>query len=211
MAKKYITTEEKALWQREMKQGTVKRDKYREALIASGLFTPQDTKTIPSIENTLQKFHRTPTSGTSPKLLPKEEQSKTPYDHIRASKEMIAEVGSEDELFFQQSGVQHRVMRQLKRGQLPIGREADLHGLTIAEADAKIVSLLSSAHENHIRLVRIVHGKSHKHLGKKPILKNYINQLLRERPDVLAFCSAPANQGGTGAVLVLLKPLSKVV
>jgi DNA-nicking Smr family endonuclease len=36
------------------------------------------------------------------------------------------------------------------------------------------------------------------------VLKNLVDRLLRQRNDVLAFHSAPAGQGGTGAVLVLL-------
>ena len=36
------------------------------------------------------------------------------------------------------------------------------------------------------------------------MLKALVDRLLRQRADVLAFASAPAAQGGTGAVLVLL-------
>ena len=39
-----------------------------------------------------------------------------------------------------------------------------------------------------------------------PVLKNLVDRMLRQRADVLAFHSAPAAQGGTGAVLVLLAP-----
>jgi DNA-nicking Smr family endonuclease len=38
------------------------------------------------------------------------------------------------------------------------------------------------------------------------VLKNVVDRVLRQRADVLAFHSAPAAQGGTGAVLVLLSP-----
>ena len=38
-----------------------------------------------------------------------------------------------------------------------------------------------------------------------PVLKNLVDRMLRQRADVLAFHSAPAAQGGNGAVLVLLK------
>ncbi|VCX74078.1 hypothetical protein BANRA_00030 [Acinetobacter baumannii] len=40
-------------------------------------------------------------------------------------------------------------------------------------------------------------------------LKTYVNGWLRQHRDVLAFVSAPENQGGTGAVLVLLKRAEK--
>jgi DNA-nicking Smr family endonuclease len=38
-----------------------------------------------------------------------------------------------------------------------------------------------------------------------PVLKNLVDRLLRQRGDVLAFRSARATDGGSGAVLVLLK------
>ena len=37
-----------------------------------------------------------------------------------------------------------------------------------------------------------------------PVLKLLVDRVLRQRGDVLAFASAPPNQGGSGAVLVLL-------
>ena len=53
--------------------------------------------------------------------------------------------------------------------------------------------------------VRIVHGKGLHSDSGIPVLKNLVDRMLRQRADVLAFHSAPAAQGGNGAVLVLLK------
>jgi DNA-nicking Smr family endonuclease len=39
------------------------------------------------------------------------------------------------------------------------------------------------------------------------VLKNKLNAWLRQRDDVLAFCSAPAHDGGSGAAYVLLRRL----
>ncbi len=43
----------------------------------------------------------------------------------------------------------------------------------------------------------------------KLYLKTHVNSWLRQHRDVLAFVSAPEKQGGTGAVLVLLKRAEK--
>ena len=52
--------------------------------------------------------------------------------------------------------------------------------------------------------VRIVHGKGHRS-DFGPVLKRMVDRLLRQLDDVLAFCSARQMDGGTGAVMVLLK------
>jgi DNA-nicking Smr family endonuclease len=53
--------------------------------------------------------------------------------------------------------------------------------------------------------VRIVHGKGLRSKAAGPVLKVLTDRLLRRRDDVVAFASAKPAQGGTGAVVVLLK------
>ena len=65
--------------------------------------------------------------------------------------------------------------------------------------------VLQDARANGLPCVRIIHGKG-LGSGGVPILKNLVDRLLRQRNDVLAYHSAPPAQGGTGAVLVLLRP-----
>ena len=50
----------------------------------------------------------------------------------------------------------------------------------------------------------IIHGKGQGSKDQQPILKQKTNQWLRQRDEVLAFCSAPRWNGGTGATYVLL-------
>jgi DNA-nicking Smr family endonuclease len=56
-----------------------------------------------------------------------------------------------------------------------------------------------------VRCARIVHGKGNGSWQKQPVLKVKLNHWLRQRDEVLAFCSARGNDGGTGAVYVLIK------
>jgi len=51
----------------------------------------------------------------------------------------------------------------------------------------------------------VVHGKGLRSPGREPVLKGKVQRWLAQRDEVLAFCEAPKNQGGSGAVLVLLK------
>jgi DNA-nicking Smr family endonuclease len=113
------------------------------------------------------------------------------------------EVG--DELMFARPGLQHGVLRKLRRGQFTIGAELDLHGMTVAQARPTLAQFLHDCHQRHDRCVRIIHGKGYGSQQKLPVLKAKVNIWLQQRDEVLAFCSARLADGGTGAVYVLLK------
>jgi DNA-nicking Smr family endonuclease len=97
-----------------------------------------------------------------------------------------------------------RMFQRLKRGQYSVQDELDLHGATVAQAETLLRQFLLEAHAHEHGCVRIIHGKGLQSDGGAPVLKNLVDRLLRQRNDVLAFHSAPAGQGGTGAMLVLL-------
>ncbi len=54
-------------------------------------------------------------------------------------------------------------------------------------------------------IVRVIHGKGLRSPKREPVLKGKVRQWLAQRDEVLAFCQAPTNQGGSGALLVLLR------
>ena len=116
-----------------------------------------------------------------------------------------ADIETGDELLFVRPGLQHSVMRKLRRGQYAIEAELDLHGNTVPEARERIVTFLNHSRARGIRCVRIIHGKGKSSEGKLPVLKGKVNAWLRQKHEVLAFCSARPNDGGTGAVYVLLR------
>lgn len=116
-----------------------------------------------------------------------------------------ADVETGDELLYTRPGLQHSVIRKLRRGQYAIEAELDLHGATVIQAREAVDSFLKSARDRDKRVVRIIHGKGKSSEGKMPVLKGKVNSWLRQKDEVLAFCSARPNDGGTGAVYVLLK------
>lgn len=116
-----------------------------------------------------------------------------------------AEVETGDELLFTRAGIQQRVFRKFRRGQYAIEGELDLHGRVVAEAREMVSDFLRQAQASGKRVVRIIHGKGLSSEGKLPVLKGKVNSWLRQKDAVLAFCSARKNDGGTGAVYVLLK------
>ena len=109
-----------------------------------------------------------------------------------------------ERLLFVRPGVQHRLLQELRRGHLPPQERLDLHGLRVTEARQVLGQFLAYARHQRLRVVQIIHGKGYGSHGQQPILKQKVNQWLRQRDQVLAFCSAPDFDGGSGAVYVLL-------
>lgn len=115
-----------------------------------------------------------------------------------------ADVESGEVSAYAAPGVQHAVLRKLKRGQIRCEAEIDLHGLTRDRAQANLVAFIAAAHKHGMRCVKVVHGKGLGSGNKGPVIKRSLGRWLR-RSEVLAWASAPGNQGGSGATLVLLK------
>ena len=110
-----------------------------------------------------------------------------------------------EHLAYTQPGVQRSVLRKLKSGKYSIQSEIDLHGLTVNEARLELSDFLKAAQQRRHLCIRVIHGKGRKFANKSPRLKPAVNQWLQRSKKVLAFCSARVNDGGTGAVYVLLK------
>jgi DNA-nicking Smr family endonuclease len=90
------------------------------------------------------------------------------------------------------------LLRKLRRMHWKVQDEADLHGLTADEASRALDEFILEARERGLRCVRVIHGKG------TGVLKERARRDLALRADVIAYVEAPAAQGGSGAVLVLL-------
>ncbi|MEO7935827.1 MAG: Smr/MutS family protein [Dokdonella sp.] len=110
-----------------------------------------------------------------------------------------------DEILYLKPGQPERLLKQLRRGHFSIRSEIDLHQMTVRVARDAIKGFLAEAIAHDELCVRIVHGKGLRSASRGPVVKRMTEQVLRRRDDVLAFASALPAQGGTGAVLVLLR------
>ncbi len=105
------------------------------------------------------------------------------------------------------NGLSRMTLRKLRRGAWPPLDSLDLHGLNSDAARRMLVDFLRHATQNGLRCVIVIHGKGWRSEGREGILKVHTRHWLTQHPQVLAFCEAPQNAGGRGAVLVLLKSL----
>ncbi len=119
------------------------------------------------------------------------------------SDDLGAELG--EALSYLREGYQRRLLRKLRRGQFARGGELDLHGMTSNEARPALAEFLAEARRRAWCCVRIVHGKGRRSSNRGPVLKGKVDRWLRQRDEVIAFCSARPVDGGTGAVYVLLR------
>ena len=102
-----------------------------------------------------------------------------------------------------------QAFRQLRRGQVPVEAELDLHGLTAARAEAALTLFLAEALAHQLEGLRIVHGKGLRSGERGPVLQLLVTDFLRRVGAVQAFTSARGADGGSGATLVLLAPVPR--
>jgi DNA-nicking Smr family endonuclease len=101
-----------------------------------------------------------------------------------------------------------RRMRQVERGQLKPEAELDLHGLTIAEASAKVRFFLQDVLYQGFQTVLIITGKG-LHSSDGPVLRQAVEALLNQQTEqVVEWGIAPRRYGGEGALVVFLRNMS---
>lgn len=113
---------------------------------------------------------------------------------------------TDEALSFRRPGIGPDVVRKLRRGGWSIQRQVDLHGMRREEAREALADFLREAVKAGLRCVRVVHGKGLGSPGREPVLKAKVRSWLVQKEDVLAFTQARGDEGGAGALIVLLRP-----
>lgn len=99
-------------------------------------------------------------------------------------------------------------LARLRNAEFAVQGNIDLHGMTREQARGALTKFFQESISKRHRCVLVICGRGLRSPGGKPVLKHLlarwlaIGQLSRS---VLAFCSAKAYDGGTGAVYVLLR------
>ena len=117
----------------------------------------------------------------------------------------VNDVGGDVPTEFLRSGISRMTLRKLRRGRWPMQDTLDLHGFHSDAARKQLLEFLSDAVQHGLRFVCVIHGKGWQAGGKEGVLKSRVRHWLSQYSEVLAFCEAPLNAGGSGAVWVLLR------
>ena len=115
------------------------------------------------------------------------------------------ELESGEELLYLRTGQSPDVLSKLRRGFWVVQAQIDLHGLISDEAREYVAEFLSNCKKRNIRCVRIVHGKGLGSRNREPVLKHKLRNWLIQKDEVIAYAQAKPEDGGSGAVIVLLK------
>ena len=121
------------------------------------------------------------------------------------------------ELSYDQKLLEKNTKKRILQGKISINGKLDLHGCSVSESKKKVYEFINRNFGLQKRLVLIITGKGERldvsegwrGTGKlKQILPTWLNsQALSKK--ILWFDDAPANKGGNGAKIILLKKITE--
>lgn len=147
---------------------------------------------------------------------PLKQSAPLPFQRLKDDKEVLRdslnestpyemELESGDILAFTRPGLSRQVLRKLRNGHWAIQDQLDLHGLRAEQARNLLAEFLARAVKRGQRCVLVVHGKGLGSKNREPVLRRKMASWLAQRSEVLAFCQARPVDGGSGAVVILLR------
>jgi DNA-nicking Smr family endonuclease len=102
----------------------------------------------------------------------------------------------------ERAGIDRSTQRRLFRGDVPVDRRLDLHGLTAAQAESRLAQFIETAARDGCRCVLVITGKG------AGILRGHVPDWLKRQPlspHIIALAEARSRDGGSGALYVLLR------
>lgn len=168
-----------------------------------------------AVTKDVKPIKRTPSPSAKPEVVkkPARAQPKTPSTTL-ASPPAIAKPAPRPAppprklSHGQATGLDKRTMDRLRRGQLPVEAEIDLHGYTQEQAHSALNAFIIGQAAAGRRCVRVITGKGSFRQGGGGVLKTAVPRWLNETPlqdSILAFTHARRDDGGEGALYVLLR------
>ena len=104
-------------------------------------------------------------------------------------------------------GLQKKMQRKIRMGQLAIDDVLDLHGSRLQQAQRELDQFVQQALQQRAKMLLIIHGQGYRSQGTA-VLRPMVQHWLSQQTMVLAYCPAQIRDGGIGASYVYLKNLS---
>ena len=158
----------------------------------------QTTPKVPQKDRYQQTIRALKDKNRQPHHPTDERATVSQYEHIDS-------VTAEAPILYHRKGIQLQDLTRLKRGEMPIEAELDLHGLTEQAADETLQAFIGRCYQHNKRCVLVIHGKGYNSETAAPVLKNLVNMRLRHLKPIIAYCSSLPKDGGTGSVYIWLK------
>jgi len=156
---------------------------------------------------------------TAPKLPPREAKTTKAHDpdaEVREHLMNLVEGGARFEVTDDGKRLEGRRLdladstyRRLRRGELPIDARLDLHGKRAEDARDALERFLKEKRARRDRVVLVIHGRGEHSPAGVGVLRGEIAAWLsqgRASQHVAAFATAQGEEGGEGALYVLLRP-----
>lgn len=152
------------------------------------------------------RSHRDRSRPAAPRPVPSQSRrdEQMVLEELASAPVDFSQVETGEEISYLRPGLQKRMLTRLRRGHWRVQDELDLHQMNVAAASSSIRSFLEEARRGGHSCVKIIHGKGLRSGPDGPQLKRLAASLLARHARVCAFASARPNDGGTGAVYVLL-------
>ena len=101
-------------------------------------------------------------------------------------------------------GIQKKLQRKIRQGQIRPEDSLDLHGYRQTEAMDALDSFIGQAQRAGYRMVIVIHGQGYRS-QTEAVLKPLVHRWLASRSEVLAWCPAQPQDGAAGASYVYLR------
>ena len=145
-----------------------------------------------------------PTTAPARKLTQAEDDAAVLRESLSDLFEVDHYLEDDPALNYSAPGVGPDVMKKLRKGHWPVQDELDLHGMNRDQARDALGAFLTKAQLRNHRCVCVIHGRGFGSRGQEPVLKSMVHSWLVQK-GVVAFCQARNNEGGEGALIVLLR------
>lgn len=129
----------------------------------------------------------------------------TPLTNNYLSVEKVEPVDPYDHISYKQDGVQAGVFKNLRLGKYKIDFVLNLQQMKFEQARTLLFQQILDSHKNGHRTLLVKHGLGLHSSPFAAFLKSYVNQWMRQMPEIIAFYTAQPKHGGNSATYVLVK------